>query len=391
MQRPSLTARAVTVTAAAATLLAGAAATTAAAATKPASQNSSPRLVFSARQIVFGAKLTHRFTPAGSRNAKSEPLTSPDDLTAMGGFLFTAFQNGVGPQGEPSTSGNRDSTIVEFTARGRVVGQWDIRGKCDGLTADPAWHRLIATVNEDAHSSLYTIQPGHHRGAVSHYQYNRPLPHKGGTDAISVIGRVVVVSASAPGTTGAAAPQAGYPAAYVLTFSSAKKIATIHPVFSDEAKARVANAGAHGRVVRLALTDPDSNAVVPADARRFARNFELTSQGDKEQVYLGRSGLRVLRLSQAVDDTAWAVTRHGRFYATDQTADTVDVVTGRFAVGIPVVVVTPCDANGAPATCPVPPKFPPNYLGLLNPWTGRVSRVAVRGASLQPHGLIFAG
>ncbi|MGI9009406.1 MAG: hypothetical protein ACR2FU_24990 [Streptosporangiaceae bacterium] len=53
-------------------------------------------------------------------------------------------------------------------------------------------------------------------------------------------------------------------------------------------------------------------------------------------------------------------------------------------------MVTPCDASGAPATCPAR-KFPPNYLGLLNPWTGHVSRVHLRGASLQPHGLIFAG
>ncbi|MGI9009405.1 MAG: hypothetical protein ACR2FU_24985 [Streptosporangiaceae bacterium] len=151
-------------------------------------------------------------------------------------------------------------------------------------------------------------------------------------------GRTVLVSASAPGTTGAPAPQPGYPAAYRLTFGAARKIATIHPLFSDEARARLANAGARGRVVLLALTDPDSNAIVPAGARRFAGTFELTSQGDKEQVYLGRTAaghlrLRVLRLSQSVDDTAWALTRHGRFYATDQAADTVDIVTGRFPAG----------------------------------------------------------
>jgi len=31
--------------------------------------------------------------------------------------------------------------------------------KCDGLTADPVLRRLIATVNEDANSSLDTIDP----------------------------------------------------------------------------------------------------------------------------------------------------------------------------------------------------------------------------------------
>ena len=83
--------------------------------------------------------------------------------------------NGVGPQGQASADGNRDSTVVEFTPNGRVVRQWDIRGKCDGLTADPDTGQLIATVNEDLHSSLYRINP--RSGRVTHYRYSRPLPH----------------------------------------------------------------------------------------------------------------------------------------------------------------------------------------------------------------------
>lgn len=279
MQRMSHTGRMIWATAAAASMLAGAAATTAASATTAAPRHhSAPQIRVAARRIVFGAKLRHRFVPAGSHKVKSEPLTSPDDLTALGGLIFAAFQNGVGPQGEPSSSGNRDSTIVEFTASGKVLRQWDVRGKCDGLTADPGWHRLIATVNEDAHSSLYTIQPDRRHGAITRYRYNRPLPSKGGTDAISVAGRAVLVSASAPGTTGAPAPQPGYSAAYLLTFGGAGKVATIHPLYSDEARAKVANTGARGRVVRLALTDPDSNAIVPADAtaRADLRRFALT-------------------------------------------------------------------------------------------------------------------
>ena len=58
----------------------------------------------------------------------------------LGHDIYTTFQNGVGPQGEPSSDGNTDSTIVEFTLGGRVVRQWDLRGKCDGLTADTAKH-----------------------------------------------------------------------------------------------------------------------------------------------------------------------------------------------------------------------------------------------------------
>jgi len=347
------------------------------------------------RQILSGTQLRHRFVPAGSTTKRSEPLTLPDDLTRLGGNLFTAFQNGVGSQGEPSTSGNRDSTIVEFTPRGKPVRQWDIRGKCDGLTADPARHRLIATVNEDANSSVYTIAPAAPRSrAIRHFSYNRPLPHKGGTDAISIYRGMVLVSASAPGTTGAPAPQPTYPAVYRVTFHVASHTARIRPLFFGESVATLANLGGGGRRVRLALTDPDSNHVVPRSAPRFRGDFMLTSQGDKEQIYVRRAGtaaqrLFVLRLSQAVDDTAWATSRSGSLYATDNAGNTVDVVTGRFRIGTVLEAVTPCDANGAPATCPAPPRFPANYVGALNPRTGRITRVPLRGPALRPQGMIF--
>ena len=89
--------------------------------------------------------------------------------------------------------------------------QWDVTGKCDGLTADPALGRVIATVNEDAHSSVYLIDPA---GGAVHYRYSAPLASKGGTDAIEVDRGMILISASAPGTTGAAAPQSTYPAVY---------------------------------------------------------------------------------------------------------------------------------------------------------------------------------
>ncbi len=118
-----------------------------------------PRHAFTVRQILSGERLRHSFRVAGSGKLHSAPLAQPDDITAAGPYLFTGFQNGVGPQGQAAPGGNRDSTIVEFTRNGQVIRQWDIRGKCDGLTADPAHHRVIATVNEDAHSSVYTIDP----------------------------------------------------------------------------------------------------------------------------------------------------------------------------------------------------------------------------------------
>jgi hypothetical protein len=98
--------------------------------------------------------------------------------------------------------------------------------------------------------------------------------------------------------------------------------------------------------------------------------------------------LSVLRLSQSIDDSAWAAGRHGRLYATDSSSDAVDVVTGRFSRAAMLVAVTPCDAGSAPSTCPAP-GFPANYLGSENLSTGQISPVPVSGPDLQSKGLIF--
>ncbi len=349
------------------------------------------RPTYYVRHILSGQSLHHWYTKAGSRKKHREALTQPDDITTIGGNLFTGFQNGVGPQGQASTDGNRDSTIVEFTRNGAVVHQWDIRGKCDGLTADPYTGQVIATVNEDANSSLYSIDSW--SGQVTHYRYNKPLPHHGGTDAISFYNGQMLISASAPGTTGAAAPNPAYPAVYSVTLNRGKQLAFVRALFYDESLATAANGPHFTKTVRLALTDPDSNEVVPWFAPRFGGDFMLTSQGDKEQIYVYGAGTRsqhlsVLDLSQSVDDTAWATAWHGAFYTTDNGGDTVNIIEGTFWPGMALVAVTPCDAGNAPATCPAP-GFPPNYLGQLNMYNGQITPVKLRGASVHPQGMIF--
>ena len=382
--------RTAAILAAAAALPAGLLLTGAGSATA-APQRPAPSAQYQVRVIVNGAHLRHTFIPAGKKSARTEALTKPDDVTVLGRDIFTAFQNGVGPQGEPSADGNTDSTVVEYTASGHVVRQWDLHGKCDGLTADTARHLLYATVNEDAHSSIYTITPGARAGhQVEHYRYNVPLPHDGGTDAVSIWDGRVLISASAPGTTGKAAPQPSYPAVYAATFNARTAVATVKPLFYDEAIAAVANLGKdYGKKVKLALTDPDSNEVVPGSGPRFANNFMLTSQGDKEQIFYAPNGLLwVLRLANSVDDTAWARSAHGMLVGANTGGDTIDVVTGPFRPTTIFVAVTPCDASNAPGSCPGP-GFPANYLGQLNPWTGAISKVDLRGPAFNPQGLIF--
>jgi hypothetical protein len=344
-----------------------------------------PRSVFTARAFASGSRIMHA-TPKGR-----EAISQPDDITFLAGAIYVGFQNGVGPQGQASPTGNHDSTVVEFSAAGRTVRTWDLVGKCDGLTADPSTGRVIATVNEDAHSSLYLINP---RGDAAHYRYSKPLPSKGGTDAISIYHHRVLISASAPGTTGAAPPRPTYPAVYSAKFNAAAHLVTMTPMFYDESRATIVNVGQDkGKQVRLALVDADSNEVVPSFAPRFAGDFMLTSQGDQEQIFVSdlggpRQTLSALSLSASVDDTAWPSDRKGALYASDNDNNTIYRITGPFTRGSVLVADTPCDQNDAPATCPRP-NFPPNFLGLLSPYTGVITRVDLSGPAVQPQGLLF--
>ncbi|HET9691827.1 MAG TPA: hypothetical protein VFP61_11795 [Acidimicrobiales bacterium] len=337
-----------------------------------------------------GYQVTPIFTAEGATTGLGKPLTKPDDIVRLGDRLFVAFQNGVGSTGGPANNGGTQSSLVELTPDGQQVGQWDLTGKIDGLGVDPAMNAVVATVDEDGNSSLYTVAPQRGSSAVTHYCYNaNPLPHGGGTDSIAYYGGRLVISASAPDPS-----PADVPAVYAATLepgvapttcpagsAPATGTAVLTNGFSDTAAATPANAGAPSR---LALTDPDSSTVVPGSAPRFGGEFMLDSQGDDQQVYttdpIGGSSLSVLQLSQSVNDTAF-VTSRGALYVTDPSADAVDRVTGPFRVGQAFVAATPCSDNSAPSTCTTA-----NYLGTLDLSSGAVTSV---GAALAPQGMLF--
>lgn len=341
-------------------------------------------------QILLGSSLHHTYTTGESSSPQSEILRNPDDISQWGNDLFVGFQNGVGPQGQASMDGNLDSTVVEFTTSGHVIGQWDVAGKTDGLTADPGVG-VLATVNEDASSALYVIRPNAPaKDAVTRYTYSEVLPHGGGTDAISIYHGQIFVSASAPGTDGSPVPSSTDPAVYAVTLDDSTQVATVTPLFFDESSAKIANVGdTEGTLTQLLLTDPDSNEFVPHSSPRFAGDFLLTSQGDEEQIYVSDAGtsrqsLNVLTLNQSVDDTAWT-TKGGSLFSTDSTNDAVDVVTGAFDASEPMVVATPCGQNSAPTVCPAP-GYSANYLATLNLATGDVTAIAVSGSAYTPQG-----
>jgi hypothetical protein len=335
------------------------------------------------KQIAFGTTLHHSFQQNGKGAAATESLSQPDDIVALGGNIYVGFQNGVGSQGEVSPSGNLDSTLVEFTPAGSVVKQWDVTGKIDGMGADSATGQVLVSVNEDSKSSLY-VESG---GAITHYAYTPSLAHHGGTDAVAVDNGKILVSASAPGTSSKAPASA--PAVFVVTLNAGAKTAAVAPFFADNATATGVNAPNTGKKVTLALTDPDSNLVVPSSSPKFAGDFMLDSQGDQELIFAPASGqnLQVLKIPTPVDDSAWATSASGTLYITDSTANTVDAITGSFTPGTVFTSVTPCNANNAPATCPAP-GFPANSLGTIDLTTGAIGKAAVTGA-LTPKGMVF--
>lgn len=340
---------------------------------------------FTSSVFASGVPITFK-SPSGTAS-----INQPDDITELGGHIFVGFQNNVGPQGEPTPkgsagAGNRDSTVVEFSSSGARIGVWTLLGHVDGVTADTAHNQVVVTTNEDASPHLYVLTPGSSQAA----SYTIPaLPSKGGLDAVSFWKGMMLISGSAPGTLGKAPPQASYPAVYVVTLNSSSHTASVRGLFGDEASATKANSGQSG-TTKLALSDPDSNFVVPSYASRFAGQFMLTSQGDYRDIFVGDATgkqLSTVKLSQSIDDTQWASGPSGTLYVTDGSADLIYKITGPFTKGQEVVGVSPCDAGNAPASCPSP-QFPNNYLGNVNPSTGAVSKFPLT-TPIQPAGLLF--
>jgi hypothetical protein len=308
----------------------------------------------------------------------SGSLSQPDDISTMHGDIFAAWQNGVGPMGEPAPGGGTTSELVEYNTSGGIVNQWALTGKIDGFTADSQLGKIVVTVNEDGNSSLYTVDPtGPASEQVVHYAYNlNPLPHGGGTDSVAVTGGRIFISASAPTV-------ATGPAVYQVTLAA--PTAVVQPVFFDNSPAQIANTNSPqmGKTTALALTDPDSSEVVPASSPRFGGQFVLDSQGDQQQIYVSDPGgnapiLSVLALSQSVDDSAWATSTHGVLYATDGSDNEIFAIRGPFAPGTVYTSVTPSDANK--------PVNAPGYLGVLNMSTGSIAPAIT---TIRPMGLLF--
>lgn len=296
-------------------------------------------------------------------------LTNPDDLTTLFGNIFIGYSNGVGPGGEPSPTGQKDSTVVEYSPTGKKLASWNLVGKVDGLTADRWTGNVVATVNEDANSSLYTITPWLPTAwQVKHYQYSPSvLPHGGGTDSISVYHGKLYIAASNPSPNADGTTFSG-PALYEADLWG--NTAKLTPVLKDNA---VVKDAVTGKSVTLNLSDPDSSGVMPAAAPRFAHDLMLDSQADQQLIFLDRVGGKhqtgtVLNLSTSIDDSAVARDHSGTLFLSDTGANTIYAVHGQFQPG---------SMYGATS----------NTIGQIDLKTGAV-KTFVSGFK-SPHGLIF--
>jgi hypothetical protein len=307
-------------------------------------------------------------------------LTSPDDITQLDGQIYVAYQNGTQPDGSGGTS-----TIVGYRPDGKQTGSWDVSGHCDGLTADPRDQRLIVTVNEDANSSLYTIDPHAPAGLeLRHYSYS-PDPATlsgGGTDAITIIDGRILISASNPSPSTPGGSTYTGAAVYTATIPEHGSVVSLSPTFYD-------NSGATDAVTRqsvtLNLSDPDSNAAVPSTSTRFAGDFMLDSQGDSELVFAADPGAldqtltRLMLTSDAgapqVDDVRWTTTPHGTLFVVDGSQDQIDAISGPFDSGIALTAIP----DDSPAL--------PGEIGTVDLTTGLVETFATGLGS--PKGLLY--
>ena len=189
--------------------------------------------------------------------------SKPDDITMLDGLVYVTYQNHAGKDGTPPGSKSTIAVFSPFT--GHLVTTYSLLGRCDGLTADPAHHRLLASVNEDLNSSLYVITPGN-ANPIAHYTYS-PSPAEtgtdgtnGGTDAISVgLDGTIYIAHSNPDQT------LPYPSntAAVYTVTLGGETAHLTPLFGINDFAQIVNPAPGGPLVApLGLTDPDSNRLV---------------------------------------------------------------------------------------------------------------------------------
>jgi len=317
--------------------------------------------------------------------------SQPDDIAWLpaGGLdhgrtlVWTEFQNGINPNGTPSTQYGPDQSVIAGfdPTTGLLVRAISVGGHVDGVTGDPSTDQLLVTTNEDANSAFYLIDPA--TASVKTYTY-APDPTvlgNGGTDSLVIINGVFYVSHSNPN-------DVTQPAAYTMTLinSAPTLTAELTPVFYDDSMALDALTGQN---ITMALTDPDTNYLMPSTSPLYAGDLATVSQADGRLIFASHLGnnpkLVQLNLTDNVggnlppiDGIAVTTANGGTLYASDPGADgglgqIFSFSTAGYPAGT-VFVTEPAD-NGNP------------LIGILNLTTGVITPFA--NHLNDPKGLIY--
>jgi hypothetical protein len=329
----------------------------------------------------------------------STTRTKPDDIATLGGLVYVAFANGVNKEtGAPGPLGP-NSAIAAYSSTGQQVAAYAIAGKCDGLTADVANNRLLATVNEDGNTSLCVIHPGnptpvHLSYTPDSYGLNPSKPGtlggpgidkdvrgsdpnpQGGTDAIVIFSGAYYVSTSNP--TDNTQPVLGS-----LIINEAAGTATVKAALLGDQTATPINANdPNASAGALNIADPDSNAVVPAGVPAVGGSLALVGEGDREIAFTSSpgsaSGASYLSVGAALGDLAFPTSPVGTLYIVDPDLNTVFAVTSTSWVVNSMLAASPIKDNNAQAG---------GFVGVVDLATGNVSPL-ISGLK-SPAGLLF--
>lgn len=156
--------------------------------------------------------------------------------------------------------------------------------------------------------------------------------------------------------------------------------ATLTPVLMDNVIASDASPGAAaGAMVKLNLSDPDSNNVVPAASSKYAGQVVLDSQGDSRLIFIKNIGTAnqantSLPIGNQINDIAWATSTKGTLYVTDNADNKVYAITGNFKKGT-AFVASPSDSGVA------------GFVGTIDLSSGIIKPIALGMKS--PAGLLF--
>src|SRR6201987_2434331 len=122
-------------------------------------------------------------------------LTNPDSITSFQGTIWVGYQN----SSQPTGAGQSD--IVQFDPTGKVLKDYKVKGRNDGLKYNPFDGKIYALQNEDGNPYLTLIDPV--TGTTTNYSYSTPPAHGGGYDDIVFLNGQIFISASNPTVTSA--------------------------------------------------------------------------------------------------------------------------------------------------------------------------------------------